>query len=515
MVYFIIVRYFRLIRFLLYWLAALAGLSLILPMAYAALIPHVPERVTLLSDGWTVERNEESRSNVRTPDIMQEALNEGEAMLLLHELPQEEVEGACVTLVTEHCALRVYLDDEPVFSYGEASLGRSYPAERHYIPLPQGYGGKTLQLVFTGTKDDAFRKLSEIAIGNRTDLYLRRILQHGYGALYGAHFFLQGLILLGVSVFIAKYLRRNLRILFSALFSAGAGLYAFAASNVFSILWDSAALEARCLAAGAVLMPAGICGIALDFAWRYKKGEVTLTRSATSTTNFSDIPLLAGCCAVIVCALLQIFIRGTLPGGITVLMIGCIVFEGGLLESLYFYAAAHLGETRRHLKLAGIAYTDALTGQSNRTHCEQFLKELDAGHESYFIINFDVNGLKKINDTLGHAEGDRFLKGFAQILAAYFKNADLIGRMGGDEFVVIMKDVDAATGIDKADGLPVLLHKLSRTKSAFKYETSYGCAHSSEVRSRKSNDVYRLADERMYEMKRMVHLRNGGNGRDD
>ena len=121
----------------------------------------------------------------------------------------------------------------------------------------------------------------------------------------------------------------------------------------------------------------------------------------------------------------------------------------------------------------------------------------------------DVNNLKKINDTMGHADGDRFLRGFAQILNIFYKNALLIGRMGGDEFVVILKNTDLETGAARAQALEAALHKINRGGGPFIYEASYGVAHSFEVRSGKAADVYNLADSRMYEMKNIVHKRKG------
>ena len=87
--------------------------------------------------------------------------------------------------------------------------------------------------------------------------------------------------------------------------------------------------------------------------------------------------------------------------------------------------------------------------------------------------------------------------------------------MGGDEFVVILKDIGLLEAKDRMDALTALLYKMNKSESTFKYEASYGVADSREIAiGKKSAEVYRLADERMYEMKREVHARRGGNGRD-
>jgi len=85
-----------------------------------------------------------------------------------------------------------------------------------------------------------------------------------------------------------------------------------------------------------------------------------------------------------------------------------------------------------------IASVDVLTGLFNRrkveTHLERQIKE----GRSSSVIYLDLNGFKQINDTLGHLAGDDLLKQFAGELRTTFRAADVVGRWGGDEFVVVV-----------------------------------------------------------------------------
>jgi len=91
-------------------------------------------------------------------------------------------------------------------------------------------------------------------------------------------------------------------------------------------------------------------------------------------------------------------------------------------------------------KLYALSITDELTGLYNRrgffTLAQHQLKIDRRGRRRTFLLYADMDSLKEINDTLGHAEGDIALISFANILKATYRESDTIGRIGGDEFVI-------------------------------------------------------------------------------
>ncbi len=91
--------------------------------------------------------------------------------------------------------------------------------------------------------------------------------------------------------------------------------------------------------------------------------------------------------------------------------------------------------------LSSLARSDALTGLSNRRHVEEVLDSARArairNGEPLALIYVDLDGFKAINDTLGHAAGDRVLVSVGQRLKRTVRETDLVGRLGGDEFVVV------------------------------------------------------------------------------
>lgn len=149
--------------------------------------------------------------------------------------------------------------------------------------------------------------------------------------------------------------------------------------------------------------------------------------------------------------------------------------------------------------------TDALTGTYNRRgFMEVARKALDGARHSgrepalFFI---DLNGMKRINDSLGHTEGDRLLMDLTWILRACFRTSDIIGRLGGDEFVVLAPDAR-----NHAD---VLRERLRTTVDQFnsggerpyRISVSVGLSTSNPDESASLEALVEQADRRMYEDK--------------
>jgi diguanylate cyclase (GGDEF)-like protein len=118
------------------------------------------------------------------------------------------------------------------------------------------------------------------------------------------------------------------------------------------------------------------------------------------------------------------------------------------------------------------------------------------------LIYFDLDGFKAINDTHGHAGGDAVLAHFADILRANIRDTDIVGRLGGDEFGVILSHATQDQGFGKADSLAA---KLKTSPTVWRGQSipmtfSYGAF---ELKPGESADTAMArADEAMYAHKR-------------
>ena len=151
------------------------------------------------------------------------------------------------------------------------------------------------------------------------------------------------------------------------------------------------------------------------------------------------------------------------------------------------------------------AYKDGLTGVKNKLAYLEALAELETMLENgelteYGVVVFDVNGLKTINDTLGHEAGDEAIKSGCRIICHQFDHSPVF-RIGGDEFVAILKGSDFANRETLLEAFRKTINENQKNGDVVVasglaiYDASTDCSY---------NDVFKRADEAMYEHKRAL-----------
>jgi diguanylate cyclase (GGDEF) domain len=154
-------------------------------------------------------------------------------------------------------------------------------------------------------------------------------------------------------------------------------------------------------------------------------------------------------------------------------------------------------------KLEVKSSTDLLTGLLNKISFEEeakrFLKERE-DYEKCAVFIFDFDDFKHVNDDFGHKAGDEVLKYFGKLLKKSFRDNDIIGRIGGDEFMAIF-----AGEISEA-GIAARCDNINRVLKDFKYEdvTGLSCSIGVVVDNENTStfdELYMLADDALYEAK--------------
>jgi diguanylate cyclase (GGDEF)-like protein/PAS domain S-box-containing protein/putative nucleotidyltransferase with HDIG domain len=172
------------------------------------------------------------------------------------------------------------------------------------------------------------------------------------------------------------------------------------------------------------------------------------------------------------------------------------VFQEGKIS--YIVGSSHdiTEKKQRQLEIEYLSYRDQLTGLYNRRFFEEELKRLDTPRNlPLSIAMVDVNGLKLANDAFGHESGDEMLIKIAEVMKRLCRADDIISRIGGDEFIVLLPKTDASETKKIAE----------RISEGVKNETtaaiplSVSCGFSVKVSADKDiSAVIKKAEERMY-----------------
>lgn len=160
-------------------------------------------------------------------------------------------------------------------------------------------------------------------------------------------------------------------------------------------------------------------------------------------------------------------------------------------------------EKKRELRLIEESQRDSLTGFYNKKATETLITEIlradGVATAKHAFLIFDIDSFKGINDTFGHAFGDQIITEFAAELKMHFRENDISGRIGGDEFVVMMRDYDdLATVRQRLDQLCADLgRKPFGTERDFHISSSIGVALVPE-HGLTYSELYEKADQALY-----------------
>jgi diguanylate cyclase (GGDEF)-like protein len=134
---------------------------------------------------------------------------------------------------------------------------------------------------------------------------------------------------------------------------------------------------------------------------------------------------------------------------------------------------------RRARLLRGLMVRDGLTGLLNHTAIiEQLGREIVRSNRLKTPLSFamvDVDFFKKVNDTYGHAAGDRVLKSLARLLKQRLRGTDIVGRYGGEEFAVIMTDTDASDAAKVIDEIRKVFSRLLHMSDNREFNVTFSC----------------------------------------
>lgn len=448
---------------------------------------------------------------------------------------------------------------------------RIIPMGYVYVPLPDSYPGRMLSVYFTAGQDSAFSGFDTIYIGLRKDLLFMRSDAMRLQFYVGIFLCSLGVTFCALTPYLIFNKSDYKRVFLGALISIVLGVYILASSDIFNYFSSRMIVNTILEYISFYLIPVVLCAyvagimplrrikiifkiataidicifiyfIIAHFARISFFSTHTLTihilcgieaplaltsaiyllyTSRGKKKNDPDVvsfqTLLLGLSIFIVCSLTEIIIfnvlKFTSPQGeanlnLSLLSFGSLIFVIFLFIGYFEYQIYSIESLNRQQFLSGLAYYDPLTGLSNRARCQEEMLIAGSDNRNYMIISIDLDNLKTINDAYGHDAGDKYLKLFADMLSSSFRSTDITGRMGGDEFIVILYGQNLVDANSRMKDLKTKFSRAHFGQAGITYGFSYGIASDMEFPGQDAEKIYTIADIRMYEMKRKRHQEN-------
>ena len=180
--------------------------------------------------------------------------------------------------------------------------------------------------------------------------------------------------------------------------------------------------------------------------------------------------------------------------------------DKNLVELLISHTGAALKRLNREEEIRYFGFHDYLTGLYNRDYVEEEIKRLNNTRQMPIsVILADVNGLKLINDTFGHDDGDKLLKRIAETLDDACRKEDILGRWGGDEFLILLPKT-------AKNNVKIIVERIKDRLDTRNYKdiplsVSFGYATKADKETL-MEDVIDKADRRMYNNKTKNYKHN-------
>lgn len=175
----------------------------------------------------------------------------------------------------------------------------------------------------------------------------------------------------------------------------------------------------------------------------------------------------------------------------------CVIIGINIFGKMY--------NVRKQKQLEEKADTDLLTGLNNKLATERKIKDFIAHNpnsQSMMFI-FDIDNFKKINDTMGHAFGDEVLRSLGKQIGALFRATDIVGRAGGDEFIVFLKDISDVEAVKKEAKKVENFFKDFKAGEYTKYSATASIGVAIFPKEGANFDsIYKAADQALYKAKK-------------
>lgn len=161
---------------------------------------------------------------------------------------------------------------------------------------------------------------------------------------------------------------------------------------------------------------------------------------------------------------------------------------------------------KRYRTLRSFMVRDSLTGLLNHTKLKEELgleiMRAQRQNSKLVFAMIDIDFFKKVNDNYGHPTGDRVIKSLSRLLQQRLRKTDIVGRYGGEEFAVILRDTDGASAFAALDHIRVAFEQIRQHSDLGEFSVTFSCGLAEfPLASTKAKDLSSVADRALYQAK--------------
>lgn len=486
------------------------------------------------SEGYRIVENVEYRE---VEDATASSGIRKEYLLHLDETEENDRYIACYLI---HHYVRVYIGEELVYSLmpDPNTLSETAGCRWIMIPVSPEDAGKTMRVETFPAYKSVVNTGTEFLEGSRYAILLARFKMDLPEVALGMFAFLvgAGFILIGLFCLLKKKSEDSL--IFLGIFSVCLGAWKAADTKVSAMLFPEHALALS-------VIPLGMLSLLLPFFLLYIQRQVERKRrkelglvcaasvivmalqiilQVTGVRDLRETLVLTHCvmAMTILCVIWEVIgewreRRQNKRAGIILLcFLLCVLGAAGDLICYYKSEASSgmlltIGIFVVYILIMGImeimklthqANIDFSTGLFNKSRCSELVNDDTVVEDGTCLIMFDLNQLKKVNDTRGHQDGDEMIYCFAEVLKRNIPSSAFIGRYGGDEFLAVLKESsrEKVEGIMKQISDAVEAH--NRIDTPIKLSYASGCVFSEDHPGKTMSQLLKEADHNMYQDKK-------------
>lgn len=518
-----------------------------------------------LNDHWDITINSKEYKNINIDNFTFPVTNKGDVIVMKTKLPEnKKVNHGMIQCRTYHCVIDAYLNNECVYSYGSklANDNKMVGSGYYWFVLNDKYQNKELKIVLNVTENNVFSNVKGVLLENESDCIKNLIINNLIEIFICLFLFVIGICCLLVLLYTRILDREHRILLYISLFSISISLWMVCGYGIIEVLTNNHSLMAYIEFLSLYFAPIPILLFLNEIMnKRYLKVMlkaliiinaifeiIGIIFNSLNIFHYPDllaifhVLMILESIVLFICSISQINENKTLSEnilsrGVIILIIlviidvsrfyigkflkfndsisnnslvplGVLTFIVSMFGSYLYNLVDFYYKAAEKKSLLKMAFTDVLTKIPNRTKCEDMFNQLEHANIPLTVINFDLNNFKYVNDTFGHIVGDKLLIEFARILAENYKDIGFVGRMGGDEFIVLLKNNNESYIVETLISLKQKINEANNLNNEFSISTAYGYETNKNNINRSIWNMYEMADKKMYKCKEQYKSRN-------